>query len=285
MTQSLNTLKRRLRGIESTHKITRAMEMVASVKLSRVRDALHSSRPYFFKLEAILNDLLANAGKISHPLLEKRTPSSKGAALCVIASDTGLCGTYNQAVIDVAEDFINRFDKGEIKLITVGKEAHTHFKKPGREIINSYAELHGKYSDEIAGKILNDLVGVFLAKEADEIYVAYMRFGSTLRHHPQVEKFLNIEYTGNAGINYIIEPGIDELVEKIIPRYISEKFRSIFLSALTSEHSARMVAMKTATDNAEDLIDALMLQRNKARQAQITKEVIEIASGVEALRG
>jgi F-type H+-transporting ATPase subunit gamma len=127
---------------------------------------------------------------------------------------------------------------------------------------------------------------MFLAGDADEVYAAYTRFSGTLRHKPAVEKFLNVEYEKKRGApSYILEPGAGRVLDEMIPRYLSEKMYIMLLNSFTSEHSARMVAMKTATDNAKEMIDVLILMRNKARQAAITKEVIEIASAAEAVRG
>ena len=284
MTQAITSIKSRMRSVANIRKITRAMEMVSMSKLNRVRSSLFAMRNYFGRLEAILKDFLTHTGHVRHPLLEKPAPRGK-IGLCVITSDTGLCSTYNQAVIRSAEAFILKFRKEDVKIAAVGKEGHYHFKKSGFEIKSSYLELHGRYPGKLSDKIAADLTGIFLNHEVDEVYIAYTHFESTLRHKPRVEKFVNIEYAGGSGKDYLIlEPDVNGVAQDLIGEYLSEKFHLVLLEALTSEHAARMFAMKTATDNADELMDTLTLLRNKARQAAITKEVIEIASGAEAMR-
>lgn len=284
MTQDITAVKARMRSVKNIRKITRAMEMVSMVKLNRVRSSLFAMRNYFGKLESVLNDFLAHTGYVSHPLLEEREKSGK-VGLCVITSDTGLCSIYNDAVIKASEIFIEKFRKENVRLVTVGKEGHKHFKKHEFAIKASYLDLHGRYSPKLSFKIAQDLTDLFLGREADEVYIAYTHFESTLRHKPRVEKFVNIKFTAGDYKDYLIlEPDINGVADLLIPKYLSEKFHLIILEALTSEHAARMFAMKTATDNADDLMDELTLLRNKARQAAITKEVIEIASGAEAMK-
>jgi F-type H+-transporting ATPase subunit gamma len=261
------------------------MQMVASVKLNRVKAPLVTMRPYFAKLETILADLMSGGHIPAHPLTEKRELSGR-IALCVMASDTGLCGAYNQNILSFADDFLKGFDREKVILVAVGKEALQNMKKEGYKIAKSYTELHGRFSEDLTDGLLEHLKGMFLSKEADEVYIAYTHFESTLRHRPEIEKFLNIEFTTAPAkdVEYIMEPGPSAVMDNIVPVYLAARLRLILLNAFISEHSARMVAMKTATDNAEDLIDKLTMLKNKARQAAITKEVIEIASAVEALR-
>ena len=284
MIQNITGIKTRMRSVNNIRKITRAMEMVAMSKLNRVRSSLFAMRNYFGRLEAILNDFL-EAGCVSHPLLEKRAANGK-ICLCVITSDTGLCGIYNQTIIRTCEAFMGKFQKENIELVTVGKEGHHHFEKSGFRIKNSYLELHGRYQGKLSERVASDLINLFLNHEVNEVFVAYTHFESTLRHRPKVEKFVNIERAdkGNGDCVTILEPDAKGVAQELIPKYLFERFHLILLEALTSEHAARMFSMKTATDNADELMDTLTLLRNKARQAAITKEVIEIASGAEAMR-
>lgn len=284
MTQAITAIKTRMKSVANIRKITRAMEMVSMSKLNRVRTSLFSMRHYFDKLETVLNVFLAHTGYTSHPLLEKRAISGR-VNLCVITSDTGLCSVYNQAIIKASETFIAKFNREDVILTMVGKEGYHHFKKTGLKIKNSYPELHGRYNPRLSGIIASDLLNGFINREVDEVFIAYTHFESTLRHRPRVEKFLNMEYSGADYEDYLIlEPDLDGVAKDLIPKYLAEKFHLMLLEALTSEHAARMFAMKTATDNADELMDTLTLYRNKARQAAITKEVIEIASGAEAMR-
>ena len=283
-TQAITGIKRRMRSVTNIRKITRAMEMVSMSKLNRVRSSLFSMRNYFGKLYCILEDFLEHTGYDSHPLFEKRTPIGK-MGLCVITSDTGLCSTYNQAVIRASENFLAKFRKEDVILVTIGREGYQHFKGAGFDIKSSYLELHGKYPGKLSDKMAYDLTGLFLDRQVDQVHIAYTHFESTLRHRPIVEKFVNMECPGKSSNDYlIVEPDVKEVAEELVPKYLFEKFHLLLLEALTSEHAARMFAMKTATDNADELMDTLTLMRNKARQAAITKEVIEIASGAEAMR-
>lgn len=284
MIQSLRNLKLRIRSIENTKKITRAMEMVSSAKLSRTKSPLLSSRTYVEKLGSMLFNILAASGNARHPFLEKDTGSG-ATTLCVITSDAGLCSAYNNTVIRAASTFMNSYKPGELRIISVGREGYTHFKKLGFSVINSYPELYGRYSDDITRKIYDDLTGQFLKGESGEIWLAYTYFASTLRHRPAIHKLLHIERPVAPVPKYIVEPGTKAILDELIPKYIFEKLRDIILNAFASEHAARMMAMKNATDNAADLLDTLTLQKNKARQAAITKEIIEIAMSAEALRG
>jgi F-type H+-transporting ATPase subunit gamma len=260
------------------------MEIVSMSKLNRVRSSLFSMRNYFAHLDAVLNDFLEHTGYPSHPLFEKR-PFSGRVGLCVITSDTGLCSTYNQSIIRMAEEFLGKFRKEDVKIVAIGKEGWHRFSRAGFDIKSSCLDLHGRFPAKLSDKMAYDLTGLFLDGIVDEVYIAYTHFESTLRHKSRIEKFVNMEYDKKGNKDFLIlEPDAKRVAEDLIPRYLLDKFRLILLEALTSEHAARMFAMKTATDNADELMDTLTLLRNKARQSAITKEVIEIASGAEAMK-
>lgn len=284
MIQSLSAIKRRMQGVKNVHKVTRAMEVVSAVKLSRMKSALLAYRKYFSGVNNIAGNVLAAIQDCGHPLLGKRD-EVKRVAVCVISSDAGLCGIYNHAVLTSAEDFISRLGKDPALLVSVGKESTDYFRRREVAIKRQFNELRGRYRTEFALKIADYLISLFLNKEADEVYLVYARFQTTLRHTPVVEKLLNIEFPAAAsGVRYIFEPDQGGFLNELIPRYIYGKVSSALLEAFTSEHSARMVAMKNATDNAEELMDGLTLLKNKMRQAGITREVIEIASAAEAIK-
>lgn len=284
MIQNLRQIKSRIKSIENTKKITRAMEMVAAAKLNRVKARFYAFHIYFLKLEAILKNTMADLKTCDHPLLQKR-PKVKSALICIITSDTGLCSTYNHNVISTVDDFLKSYDKDDVQLIAIGKEAHGYFKRKGYSIENSYLDLGGRYSQSLSTEIFNSLTDVFLSGEVDEVYMAYTYFSSSLKHVARIEKLLNIEIESPEPRFYIFEPDSRAVLDKLIPSYLLNKISFILLSSFTSEHSERMFAMKVATDNAEDLIDTLTLLRNKVRQGVITKEVLEIAMSAEALKG
>jgi len=282
MIQSLPTIKRRIRSIDNTRKITHAMEMVSAAKLGRVKNTLFSSAPFFTKLEYVLYDFLENNEGVSHPFLRTRSPA-KNIAICIIASDTGLCGTYNHNVFNRADEFIASLSDKNVKLVIVGKEAQNYFKDKGYEVIESFTEIHGRYTDKLSAKLCTCLENIYLNGIADEVHIVYSHFDNMLRHRPVVDKFLNIKVNKKNSMDYITEPSANELAGRLINTYLSEVIRMILLYTLTSEHAARMIAMRSASDNADDILSELILFRNKVRQAAITKEVIEAASVREAL--
>ena len=284
--QTLRQIKNRIRTIDNTKKITRAMEMVSATKLNRVKNSFYSLHSYYTNLEIILKHLLEDIALAPNQFTEKRE-NVNNIALCVIASDAGLCGAYNHNILECAENFAKKYDKDKIKLIVLGKEAMTHFKKKSFNITDSYIGLYGRYSKAVSDEMTDKLIKIFLNGEVDEVYVAYTHLSTTLHHIPMVDKFLNVECNKKEDREdgYILEPDANSIIEYLIPRYLSCKMAYILLDSFTSEHSARMFAMKMATDNAEELIDTLTLLRNKARQTAITKEVLEIAMSAEALKG
>lgn len=285
MLLSLRQVKRRIRSIESTQKIMRAMQMVSTAKLRRTEDMLFDGKPYYFKLDALLKNVLSESKEISHPLLEERA-EKKNFTLCVITSDSGLCSSYNNNIIRIAENFIIKHGANNIRLIAIGRKGFNYFRKSGINIPRSYLGLHGRDDEKTTEEIKNALVDSFISKEADEVYIAHTHFDATLRYKPKLQKLLNIEKTSQGQKTPdTLEPGINDVLKELIPRYVSTKVRGILLDAFTSEHSQRMVAMKAATDNAIELIDKLTLLRNKARQAAITTDIIEVSSAAEELKG
>jgi F-type H+-transporting ATPase subunit gamma len=284
MSQSLRNIKLRIKSVESTRKITRAMEMVSASKLSRMRQTLYAAKPYFEKVEILMHNVLKSSRNLEHPLIKKRE-RVKAVTLFIVSSDAGLCGAYNHNMIFTVENFLNKYPKESVDIVAIGREAFNYFKKRGYRISEVYEELHSRYSIEVATTMAESLKASFLDGKADEVYAVYTRFDSTLHHRPVVEKLLNIEPITTVGVEYIAEPSMDSVLDELLSWYLHEKVRIMILNSFTSEHSARMVAMKAATDNADELIDTLTLARNKARQAMITKEVIEVASAAEALKG
>ena len=285
MLLSLRQIKRRIRGVQSTKKITRAMQMVSTAKLKHMQDTLFAGKPYYFKMDALLKKLLASAKTAAHPLLEERAVKNN-FTLCLITSDSGLCSTYNDNVIRLAEGFIKKHGAENTRLITIGRKGFAYFKKREIKISHAYLGLQGRYSRETAEEIAKTVVSGFLSRKTDEVHIIHTHFDATLKYRPKLQKLLNIERAAEEReIAYILEPGAERILKEIIPAYISAKIKGILLDAFTSEHSQRMVAMKSATDNAVELIDNLTLLRNKARQAAITTEIIEVSSAAEELRG
>lgn len=283
MAQSLKEIKNRIRGIGNVNKVTHAMEMISIAKLRPVRNQLVPARRFYLKIEELLKDLVSGSEGIHHPLLDERKNTGK-KAICLITSDTGLCGNYNYDIIRLAEDFIDRNAKDNIILVPVGRKGMVYFKKKGVEIGQAYTELHGRYSEDAANKILECLTDIFLSGKADEVYVAYTYFESASRHRPVIEKLLNVDIAQKEDAGYILEPDIDSILKELVPAYLFNRIKVFILNAFTAEHSVRAVAMGQATENANELLEELTLLRNKIRQAGITKEIMEIVSSAEVLR-
>lgn len=283
--QTLRQIKSRIKSVANTRKITSAMQLVSAAKLSRSKAAFHSYRVYERRLELILKNLAADAETVTHPLLEERE-DRRSIALCVVASDSGLCGTYNYNILNTTMAFLQTHRDRRVSITAVGQEAVKFLKKSGIAINRSYVGLYGKYDPKISDDLTQRGIDRFLSHDIAEAYIAYTRFSPSLRHLPTVERFLPIQrIEGGEPMRYIVEPDRITLLNEMISQYLAHKIRSVLLESFTSEHSARMFAMKNATDNAEELIDTLTLQRNKARQAAITQEVSEIAMTAEALKG
>lgn len=284
MAQSLKTIKLRIRSIENTKKLTRAMEMISVSKLRRMENMRNVSMPYSSKIESLLKNILSLETGFNHPLLEKRPDTGK-IVLCLVTSDTGLCSAYNHAVIRAAENFLRSYTPDNVILVTIGKKGFSYFKKRNFRIPYSYIGLNGRFSNQVAEKVIADLEKLFLSKEANQVYIAYTRIDANFRSVAVLEKILNIEFEKKEKIDYIFEPGMARVLEELIPAYLSCKVKMILLNAFTAEHKARAVAMGEATKNARELLEGLILLRNKLRQSNITREIIEVISSAEALRG
>ncbi len=283
MAQSLREIKNRIRGIGNVNKVTHAMEMISIAKLRPVKNRLFSARRFSLKIEELLRDLLSGAMGASHPLMERRE-NIKNIAICPVTSDTGLCGNYNHNVVRIVDDFINRYGQDKITLFPVGKKGLVYFKKKGVDIAEAYTELHGRYSEEILGRISGDLTGVFLSSNVDEVYIVYTYFESASRSKPIIERLLPVSVSRERETSYILEPDINTIMKELMPLYLANKIKSCIISAFTTEHSARALAMGQATENAKELLEDLTLVRNKIRQAGITKEIMEIVSSAEVLK-
>ena len=288
MAQSLKVIKNRIRSIQNTEKVTNAMQMISVSKLNRIDNLLYAIRPYFKKLESLFYNLIQNRqseGAFISPYLRESPAQEKKAVLCLLTSDNGLCGAYNNNIIRMSEDFIRRRGNEKVRLVIIGKKGFKYFSSRGFEILHSYIGLNGKFSEEICDEISNYLTSLFLSNHADEIFLGFTHFETALILKPTIIKFLNIEHKPGEDIDYLFEPNLEEVLQEIIPRYISLKLRLVLLEAFTSEHASRTVAMKGATENAKELLHKLILLRNKVRQANITRDILEIISSAEALKG
>jgi F-type H+-transporting ATPase subunit gamma len=291
-------IKRKIRSVKNLKKITKAMEMVSAAKLRRAQEALGAVRPYADKLAELMARLSAGGGasEIEAPLLAKR-PSVRRAALVVFTADKGLCGSYNSNILRLAEKTLSELPV-PADLYTVGRKAGDYFRKQERESLGHWQALPPNVGFREVNEITSQVVGAYLREEVDEVHVLYTEYVNAITFRPRALRFLPFETeasgaddtAGAAGGGggqgtWIFEPEPEGIFEQLIPRVIEVRFYRLLLEALASEHGARMQAMRNATDNAQELIDDLTLTFNKARQAAITKELLDIVGGAEGLKG
>lgn len=285
---SLKAIRNRIASVKSTQKITRAMKLVSAAKLRRAQENILAARPYALKLHELISELALRADFEDHPLLAHREP--RRVQLVVVTSDRGMCGAFNTNILRTAEKYIreNKTTHDEIHLSVVGRKGreylrHRHYEMkstfPGLEIASALEE-----SKQIADGIIDD----FLGDNLDMVYLVYNEFKSAMSQRITVEQILPIAELelddGGAAIDFVYEPDKQTLLETIIPMYLHVEVYRATLESLASEFGARMTAMENATNNANDMIGALTLQFNKARQASITKELLDIVGGAEALK-
>ncbi len=284
MPQSLKQIKNRIRSVENSKKVTNAMQMISVAKLNRAENELFGLRPYALKLESVMYNLAASA---QDPHTGYFGTGVKGgyAVLCAITSDNGLCGVYNQNVFHACEKFINDHGADKVRLILIGQKGLNYFKPRPVKVVGSYTGLNARFSGRVCGEILDRVKGSFLAGEAASVHLAYTYFENSIVQRPRIDRLLGIETRKIKPLDYIAEPDLKSILDDLIPRYLEVKLQMAFLESFTSEHAARTISMKTATDNAKELISGLVLLRNKLRQAGITQDILEITSSVEALKG
>lgn len=286
MSGQLRALKNRIRSVESTQKITRAMEMVATAKLKRYQGLMFQSSPYERSLRGVLEKLLRTGRLLHHPLLETRP--AKEIALLVITSDTGLCGPYNQELVATAKNFIREQPSTPL-LIGIGKSGINALARAGHVWHALFKDTKASQLESVIGEVDALAQNLFYEKKIDALYAVHSHFETKTVARPRVEKLLPFSFalkknSGTGMDDYIFEPDAESLFARLIPLVFGSRLRMIFLESLVAEQTARMNAMHQATENASELIEALVLLRNKVRQAAITKELIEIVSGSKALK-
>lgn len=278
-TQTVKQIKARINSINSTKKITKAMELISRTKYQNTINVLNFSRFYLKEADEVLNRLINNT---EHPLLQKKK-SVKNIAVFIFSSDNGFCANYNNEIIKFANNFLKDTCNKNCTLFLIGKKSFNYFKEKHFNIKKSYTGFQGKFSIEILNNIVNDITENFLNNEFDEIYSIYTKFCSSVKSEPICEKILPLEkeITTNS---YIEETKIENILENFLQNYIFSKMKNIFLESIISEHSSRMMSMKIANDNAKNILESLVLTLNKTRQALITRELIEIISSSESMK-
>lgn len=280
---SAQDIRRRIKSVKSIQQITKAMKMVAAARLRKAQERAITSRPFTEKIRQVMASVAHNARDAVHPLLEVR--EVKRVGYLILSSDKGLAGAYSSNVIKEAlSHVINRENTG---FITVGRRARDYFKRRGFPIDAEYSGFTERPSYQNAVAIARHIAGSFSAGDYDEIYLVYTQFLSPLNQKPQVIRLLPIDSGSGddeAKTEYIFEPSAADVLSILLPRYIETVIYGALLQSAASELGARMTAMESATENAEELISKLVLNYNKVRQATITREISEIVGGAEALK-
>jgi F-type H+-transporting ATPase subunit gamma len=297
---ALRDIRRRINAVRSIQKITKAMKMVAAARLRRAQERIISARPYAKRIEEIIQRFVSVFETSQNPLLQKREVKSIG--IVVVTADRGLCGSFNTNIIRAVLNLIEKKKKelppdGKIKLICVGKKGYDYFSRhrKGIEIFAGYPGVF-KRTIEISDvrEIMSKVVGGFLSGEFDKVEIVYNEFKSIVQQRIVIEDFLPIVPKFEAVkpskgvkvplVEYIYEPAPIEILNSLLPKYLETHILRVLLESNAAEQAARMTAMDNATENANELLRDLQLLFNKTRQALITKEMLEIAGGAEALR-
>ena len=285
----LRTLRRRIKSVKSTQKITRAMELIAASRITKARKAVESARPYAEGVSRVIKDLAAVGSISGHPVLEDRERIDT-VAVIVITSDRGLAGAYNTNALRLAERLVLREEKEgrTIQLHTVGKKGDGYFRYRQRPPETTWEGVTDKPTYADARAVAQPIVEAFVAREVDKVFLIYTDFKSALTQTPNAVQILPVNaraFEGGEGFaaEFMIEPDPDELLNALVPKYVEHQVFAGMLESAASEHASRQRAMKAATDNAGDVLDRLTIQANQARQAAITTEISEIVGGAEAL--
>ena len=283
---SLRALRRRIRSVQNTQQITKAMEMVAAAKLRRAQTRALAARPYAAKITEMLGNLAGAAGELEHPLFKAR--EVKRTALVVVTADRGLCGAYNANLVRAAEHRLRAVEPDTLPLVLVGKKGRDYFKRRRYPVLAVHTPLPNEANLEFARQLTQELIDRFVGGEVDRVELMYTRYITALTRRVTTEVFLPAgggapgEPARERGT--LFEPDAERIFAELLPRYATAKLFAALADALASEHSARMIAMGSARKNAGELLDLLVLRRNRMRQATITRELLEIVGGAEALK-
>jgi F-type H+-transporting ATPase subunit gamma len=285
---TLRDIQRRIRSVQSTQKITKAMKLVAAAKLRRAQERITAARPYAMKMSELLSDLVGRTEGDAHPLLAHR--ESKRRRLVVITADKGLCGAFNSNVLRAALAFLREPGHSEVTLVVVGKKARDFYRRRSwqikGEMLGFFDRLAYAHAQELAAGLMED----HLDGEVDEVHLIYNEFRSVAVQRVVRQQLLPIEARPETeapaavGGDYIYEPSADAILAALLPRHVTTQVFRALMESVAGEYGARMTAMEAASKNAKEMIDVLTIQFNKARQERITKELLDIVGGAEALR-
>jgi F-type H+-transporting ATPase subunit gamma len=286
----LRAIRRQIRSVQSTKKITRAMELIAASQIRRAQERVQRARPYAEQITRAIGDVTGQAENLDHPLLEERK-DPKAAAVFVVTSDRGLAGAYSANVLRRTEELLQalREEGKEPKIYAVGRKAIGYYRFRERTVEKSWQGISERPSYDNAKEIADTLITAFLDHEVDEIFGVFTDYVSALTQRAEARRFLplvvedvEVQESGPYPL-YLFEPGPQVILDALVPRYVEMRVFAALLESSASEHAARQRAMKAATDNADELIKTYTRIANQARQAEITTEISEIVGGAEAL--
>lgn len=285
----LQRIERRIKSVQSTRKITRAMELIAASRIVKAQQRVQAAEPYVLKLVEVILNVTRAAGGVSHMLLDDREFKTVGAL--VITSDRGLAGPYNTNIFRLAEQAIidHRAAGRDVRIFAVGKKAQAYFQFRGYQIDQAFLGVTDTPGYGDARAIANSLMEAYASGDVDKVEAYYTRYRSALRQEPMAPGLIPVEPADpdievpQGSVDYAYEPEPEVLLGRLLPRYVEATIFGILLSSSASEHASRQRAMKAATENADELVQVLTRYRNQARQTEITTEISEIVGGAEAL--
>ena len=280
---NLKVIRDRIKSVKSIQKVTKAMKMVAAAKMRKSQERMENSRPYSNSLTEVIQHLLTDVERELFPLLEEREIKRK--AYVIVSADRGLAGAFNTNVIKIAQREIDQFGKKNIDLFCIGKKSRDHFTKRQYNIIESHIDFWADMQFDTAMMIGRSIIDHFLSGKVDEIHVVYNYFVNVAQQEVKSEILLPLTYDQQKKTrsDRLYEPSKEDLVRTMIPKHLNVQIWKYLLESYASEQAARMLSMENATTNAQDMIKNLTLEFNKARQASITTEMLEIVGGAEAL--
>ena len=282
---TIREIRRRIKSVQNTAKVTKAMEMVAASKMRRAQERTMAARPYAEKMQQVLADLAAQhrSGEEVHPLLQQREVNR--IALIHITPDRGLCGGLVANINRSVASFILE-QNVPITTVVVGRKGRDFMNRSGQEVRAEFTQLGDRPSIVDIQPITHIVIDDYTNGLIDEVYVSYTRFVNTMNQQPVLWRLLPVEPTAiepGQNVEYIYEPSPAEVLAELLPRYVEKELYHVILEAVASEQSARMVAMRSATDNAKEIVEELTITYNKVRQEMVTKELLDIVGGVAAL--
>jgi F-type H+-transporting ATPase subunit gamma len=293
MSGALKEVRNRIKSVQSTQQITKAMKMVSAAKLRRAQDAITQMRPYAHKLQEMLSNIVSNSdGDVKVSLAAER-PVEK-VLVIIVTSDRGLCGGYNSNLIKLAKQVIKekypaQLAKGNVQVLPIGKKGYEHFVKSGYKVVDQYWDIFTGLSFDKVQAAAKYAMDAFANKEVDVVELVFSEFKNAATQQYIAERFLPVlkveKPSGQKNADFIFEPGKDVLITELMPKILNTQLYKAVLDGNASEHGARMTAMDKASENANELLKALKISYNRARQAAITTELTEIVSGAAALNG